>query len=105
MTELFDILKNRRYKEYNVCQLPGCQNKLDEKNRKIFRKYCCLEHAKKAKYLYKLEWEKNNPERKKIWNHRYAVKRWKRVKNGELPNMNKINYENKKAKANKLQKV
>jgi hypothetical protein len=98
ITTLYDTLSARNYKEYSTCQLPGCSNDLKKTSKQKVAKYCCADHARKAKLLYIKEWKLRNKDRVKIWNNRYAKKRWKKVLSGEIPNPNFKKHENKKNK-------
>jgi len=93
ITTLYDKLKSRKYTQYTTCQFPGCSKELNRIGKDCQKKYCCLEHAKEAQKLYRREWELRNKKRVQIWKSRYAKKRWKRIKNGELPNPNLKKHE------------
>ena len=66
----FEKLSSRKYKTFDICQLDGCEKKLIGRN-----KYCCDKHAEEAKKIYRREWEKRNPDRKKQWNKNYYNKK------------------------------
>jgi len=70
MNDLEKKLFTRKYKKLTVCQLPGCKNKLTDRN-----KYCCTEHAEEAKKLYKKIWSRNNKDKVKKHNHNYWIKK------------------------------
>jgi len=82
ITTLYEKLKERNYKTYTVCQLPGCSKPLKRKFHQKIRKYCCTEHAQEAKKIYLKEWKLRNKENVSIWNKRYAKNRKKRIKEG-----------------------
>lgn len=84
ITTLYDKLRARNYREYTVCQLPGCSNELKKLSGKNVKKYCCQEHAKKAQRLYINEWRMRNRDRVKKWNKRYVINRKKRIKEGSI---------------------
>lgn len=93
---LYDKLKSRNYKDFTICQFPGCTKPLQRLFHQKVRKYCSEEHAQKAKLIYISEWKKVNKDRVKIWNHRYAKKRRKKIQAGVIPNPNYKKNENKK---------
>jgi hypothetical protein len=93
ITTLYDKLSSRKYKEYTVCQFPGCSKPLKRLFHQKIRKYCSEEHAKEAQRLYIAEWKRKNKDRVKMWNHRYVVNRRKKIKQGIITKKN----ENKKS--------
>ena len=66
---LYDKLSERHYTEYSICQLPGCSEKLVAG---VSLKYCTKEHARKARLMYRVEWNKKHKKNIKLWNERYA---------------------------------
>ncbi len=73
--KLFQNLSERKYKEYNKCQLLGCENEVIRKGTGKRNKYCCEDHQKKARTLYIKLWKQYNKEKISSINHRYYLKR------------------------------
>ena len=94
---LYEKLKEKKYTEYTMCQLPGCKNKLVLLSGQKIRKYCCVEHAKEAQKMYLKEWRKNNQSLVKFYNKRYSRNRKRKIKQGLIIPKK---YENKKTKVN-----
>lgn len=102
MENYYKQLKSREYKTFTTCQLPGCNKPIKRLFIQKIRKYCCPEHAQKAKMMYLAEWKLRNKDRRKEYNHRYWIKIAKRKKDGEYPlenNQFEKKYENKETAA------
>jgi hypothetical protein len=73
--EKYDRYAKRQYKEFDVCQLEGCNNKLVRFGKDRRNKYCSDKHFKQAKLIYKRLWELKNPDKVARWKHNYYIKR------------------------------
>jgi hypothetical protein len=65
----------RKYKEYDVCQLEGCEKKLNRFGKKRRNKYCSPMHARKAKNVYKRLWELKNKDKVKEYKQKYNYRK------------------------------
>jgi len=73
--EKYERYSNRKYKEFDVCQLEGCGKRLNRFGSFKRNKYCCDAHFKKAKLIYKRLWEIKHKEKVSQWKHDYYIKR------------------------------
>ena len=65
----------RKYKEYDICQLEGCEKKLNRFGKKRRNKYCSPMHARKAKNVYKRLWELKNKDKVKEYKQKYNYRK------------------------------
>lgn len=79
-TNLFTKLSERKYREYDTCQLPGCKKKIQKLGKGRMNKYCSKEHFLQAKKLYKKEWEKINKLKVLEYKHKSYLKKKNEIK-------------------------
>jgi hypothetical protein len=96
-TELFTKLSERKYREYSICQLPGCKKKIQKLGKGRMNKYCSKEHFLQAKKLYKPEWEKLNHDKVLQYKRKYNKKK------SEINKLKTKQREIEKAKIRELQ--
>lgn len=67
-------LFNKNYKEILFCQLTGCNTPILKKTRNKRNKYCCDQHAEKAKKQYRRLWVRLNKDKISKHNKTYQLK-------------------------------
>jgi hypothetical protein len=65
----------RKYKEYEVCQLEGCEKPVKRFGKNRRNKYCSPRHARQAKNVYKRLWELKNSDKVKEYKKKYNYRK------------------------------